>query len=135
MATSLLLLSMLVMTMDGHGTSDFFKDKDKCATEWSDLGLCLPFVGGDTKSPTVDCCSRLKLDVEKAKKCFCAFVEYRENPNLGLTINATLALSLPDACHRPMNVSECPDLLYLDPYSEDAKVFEDATALASPTTP
>ncbi|KAH1152480.1 hypothetical protein GYH30_048553, partial [Glycine max] len=86
---------------------------------------CVPYVGGEAKTPTIDCCSGLKMVLEKSKKCICILIKDRDDPNLGIKINATLAIQLPTACHAPANnITQCVDLLHLVPNSPDAKVFE-----------
>ncbi|XP_052186808.1 non-specific lipid transfer protein GPI-anchored 14-like [Diospyros lotus] len=112
----------------GSAHADLEKDRQECADQLLGLATCLPYVGGDAKTPTIDCCSGLKQVLHTGKKCLCILVKDRNDPNLGLKINATLALSLPAACHAPTNISECPGLLKLAPNSPDAKVFEDFTA-------
>lgn len=87
---------------------DLSKDRDECGEQLLGLATCLPYVGGDEKAPTLDCCSGIKGVLQKSKICLCILVKDRNDPNLGLKINATLALGLPLACHAPANISECP---------------------------
>ncbi|KAF8396021.1 hypothetical protein HHK36_017633 [Tetracentron sinense] len=115
---------ILVLMMVGFVSSDLAKDREECANQLVGLATCLPYVGGDAKAPTLDCCTGLKQVLDKNKKCLCILVKDRNDPSLGLKINATLALSLPTACHAPSNVSECPALLHLAPNSPDAQVFK-----------
>ncbi|KAL2954948.1 hypothetical protein AAZX31_18G000900 [Glycine max] len=61
--------------------------------------------------------------LEKSKKCICILIKDRDDPNLGIKINATLAIQLPTACHAPAN-NITLYLLHLVPNSPDAKVFE-----------
>ncbi|CDP17362.1 unnamed protein product [Coffea canephora] len=119
------MLVLLLMFFSTFCNADLNKDREKCANQLVGLEGCLPYVGGDAKSPTIDCCSGLKGVLQHSRECLCILVKDRNDPNLGLKINATLALSLPDKCHAPANVSECPALLHLAPNSPDAKVFED----------
>ncbi|KAK9273419.1 hypothetical protein L1049_018229 [Liquidambar formosana] len=116
---------ILVLMLVGFGSSDIAQDKTECADQLVGLATCLPYVGGDSKAPTLDCCTGLKQVLNKSKKCLCILVKDRNDPSLGLKINATLALNLPTACHAPANISECPSLLHLAPNSPDAKVFEE----------
>ncbi|KAH6784955.1 hypothetical protein C2S52_009914 [Perilla frutescens var. hirtella] len=101
------------------------KDKEKCANDLVGLATCLPYVSGESKAPPIDCCTGLKQVLQKSPECVCLLVKDRNDPSLGLKINATLALSLPSQCHSPANISDCPALLHLAPNSPDAKVFED----------
>jgi len=84
------------------------KDSEECAEQLVGLATCLPYVGGDAKAPTPDCCNGLKQVLKDNKKCLCVIIKDRNDPELGLKINATLALSLPSVCHAPANVSQCP---------------------------
>ncbi|WVZ05198.1 hypothetical protein V8G54_018544 [Vigna mungo] len=145
--SSFILLLLLV----GFGNSDLGKDREECADKLIGLASCVPYVGGEAKTPTIDCCSGLKAVLDKSKKCICILIKDRDDPNLGIKINATLAIQLPSACNAPANISHCvgtysyhftlfsqyfhfhsisyiisyfSDLLHLAPNSPDAKVFE-----------
>ncbi|XP_014521708.1 protein YLS3 isoform X1 [Vigna radiata var. radiata] len=118
--SSFILLLLLV----GFGNSDLGKDREECADKLIGLASCVPYVGGEAKTPTIDCCSGLKAVLDKSKKCICILIKDRDDPNLGIKINATLAIQLPSACNAPANISHCVDLLHLAPNSPDAKVFE-----------
>ncbi|XP_019163933.1 PREDICTED: protein YLS3-like [Ipomoea nil] len=122
-----------MVTLCGVVRSDMAKDRAECADQLVGLAPCLPYVSGDAKLPTPDCCTGIKGVVEKSKKCLCILVKDRDDPSLGFKINATLALSLPDKCHAPANISQCPDLLHLAHNSPDAKIFEDFNKTAPVT--
>ncbi|KAK9056064.1 hypothetical protein SSX86_027151 [Deinandra increscens subsp. villosa] len=114
----------LVLVCDhvaSSGAND--KDKEECTEQLVGLATCLPYVGGNAKSPTPDCCSGLKQVLNTNKKCLCVVINDRNDPDLGLTINVTLALGLPSVCHAPANVTKCPELLHLAPNSTEAQVF------------
>nr|DAD30094.1 TPA_asm: hypothetical protein HUJ06_031562 [Nelumbo nucifera] len=119
-----LQLSFVLVFMVGSVRSDIAQDKNECENQLIGLSTCLPYVGGQAKAPTLDCCSGLKEVVDKSKKCLCILVKDRNDPDLGIKVNVTLALSLPTACHTSANVSDCPALLHLAPNSPDAQVFE-----------
>ncbi|KAJ8637898.1 hypothetical protein MRB53_012165 [Persea americana] len=118
------LSSILVFLMVGFARSDLASDRNECATQLAGLATCLPYVQGESKTPTPDCCSGLKQVVAKSRKCVCILVKDRDDPNLGFKINATLALKLPGDCSSPFNATECIDLLHLAPNSSDAQVFK-----------
>lgn len=85
------------------------KDKEECTEQLAGLATCLPYVGGEAKAPTPDCCSGLKQVLKNNKKCLCVIIKDRNDPDLGgLQINVTHALSLPTVCNAPANVSKCP---------------------------
>lgn len=105
---SLALPYILVLTLVfGFGSSNVNQDRSECADQLVGLATCLPYVGGDAKTPTIDCCTGLKQVVDKSKKCLCVLIKDRNDPNLGLKVNATLALELPSACKVPLNVTKC----------------------------
>ena len=102
------LLDLLVMMLLMSASADFAKDRQECADQLVGLATCLPYVQGEGKAPTLDCCTGLKQVLQKSKKCLCVLIKDRDDPNLGFKINTTLALSLPTACNTPANMSECP---------------------------
>ncbi|KAL0429338.1 UNVERIFIED_CONTAM: protein YLS3 [Sesamum radiatum] len=104
-------------------TSDTSKDREECAESLVGLATCLPYVGGTAKAPTPDCCTALKHLLNTKKKCLCVIIKDRNDPDLGLNINVTLALGLPQVCNAPANISQCPALLNLPPDSPDAQIF------------
>lgn len=118
-----LITLALVSLMFECAISDDAKDKQECTNALVGLATCLPYVGGNAKFPTPDCCSGLKEVLKTNKKCLCLVIKDRNDPDLGLSINVTLALGLPSVCNAPANISECPALLHLDPNSPDAQVF------------
>ncbi|KAJ4824738.1 hypothetical protein Tsubulata_014997 [Turnera subulata] len=117
------ILVTLVLLLPGFAVADFQQDRAECADQLVGLATCLPYVGGESKAPTLDCCSGLKQVLDKSMKCLCILIKDRNDPNLGLKINVTLAATLPSSCHSPVNVSDCTGLLHLPPNSPDAKVF------------
>lgn len=116
---------LLVLLVSVMARCDVEKDKEKCANDLAGVATCLPYVTGEAKSPPIDCCTSLKQVLHKSPLCICLLVKDRNDPSLGLNINATLALSLPSHCHSPANITHCPALLHLPPNSPDAKVFQD----------
>ncbi|GMN64129.1 hypothetical protein TIFTF001_033208 [Ficus carica] len=119
--------------------ADPAKDREECQEQLVGLATCLPYVGGQAKAPTPDCCNGLKQVLKNNKKCLCVIIRDRNDPNLGLQINVTLALNLPSVCNAPANVSKCPELLNMDPNSKEAQVFyqleQNSTQAASVPAP
>ncbi|PON39055.1 Bifunctional inhibitor/plant lipid transfer protein/seed storage helical domain containing protein [Trema orientale] len=103
--------------------ADPAKDIADCTDQLVGLATCIPDVSGQARAPTPDCCSGLKQVLKDNKKCLCVVIKDRNDPNLDLQINVTLALSLPSVCNAPANVSKCPELLHMDPHSPEAQVF------------
>ncbi|XP_039067631.1 non-specific lipid transfer protein GPI-anchored 6-like isoform X2 [Hibiscus syriacus] len=115
---------ILLPIMFGLSTSDINQDKTECGDQLVGLAPCLPYVGGEAGTPTIDCCSGLKQVLDKSRKCLCVLIKDRDDPQLGLNINVSLALTLPSACRAPVNMSNCISLLHLKPNSQEAKLFE-----------
>lgn len=103
-----LLLLTVSPLLFGFAGGDDEKDKQECTNSLVGLATCLPYVGGNTKSPTPDCCSGLKQVLKNDKKCLCLIIKDRNDPQIGININVTLALGLPTACQAPANISQCP---------------------------
>ncbi|WVZ14954.1 hypothetical protein V8G54_012520 [Vigna mungo] len=72
------------------------------------IATCLPYLGGEAKAPTADCCSGLTEALKSNKKCICVILKDRDDPDLGLKINITIAAGLPSLCRAPDNISQCP---------------------------
>ncbi|KAL9233609.1 hypothetical protein vseg_008581 [Gypsophila vaccaria] len=131
-AGSIAVLLLMVVSM---GSCDIAKDKEECANQLVGLATCLPYVSGEAKTPTMDCCTGLNQVLKNNEKCVCILVRDRNDPSLGLKINATLALGLPSKCKSPNHdISECPALLHLAPNSPESKVFTDFDKAAAPGT-
>ncbi|XWS73436.1 hypothetical protein CRYUN_Cryun02cG0128600 [Craigia yunnanensis] len=120
---TLTLSFILLLMLLGFASSDINQDKAECANQLVGLAPCLPYVGGQAKTPTIDCCSGLKQVLDKSRKCLCVLIKDRDDPSLGLKINATLAATLPSTCRAPVNMTECISLLHLAPNSQEAKLF------------
>lgn len=106
----LVVLMPVLLIISNTAMADKAKDKEECTNQLVGLATCLPYVGGNAKAPTPDCCSGLKQVLKDDKKCLCVIISDRNDPELGLNINVTLALGLPSVCHTPANVSQCPGL-------------------------
>ncbi|KAJ1298632.1 hypothetical protein BS78_01G468900 [Paspalum vaginatum] len=115
------LLALVVAATAG---GDMSADKTECADQLVGLAPCLQYVQGQARSPPPDCCGGLRQVLGKSPKCLCVLVKDKDDPNLGIKINATLALALPSACGATRaNASHCAQLLHIPPGSKDAAVF------------
>ncbi|CAI0440627.1 unnamed protein product [Linum tenue] len=119
----LLLLFAAAALLAGTAESDLEQEKTECAPKLVGLAPCLPYVGGESKAPTLDCCSGLKQVLDKSRKCLCLLIKDRDE-DLGVKINISLAANLPGSCKSPVNVSDCVSLLQLKPNSTEAKKFD-----------
>ena len=107
-STLSLVLLLLSLMAPSFGAADPAKDREECSAQLVGLATCLPYVGGQAKAPTPACCTGLKQVLDNKKKCLCVIIRDRNDPDLSLQINVTLALGLPSACNAPANVSKCP---------------------------
>ncbi|KAI3860967.1 hypothetical protein MKW92_001183 [Papaver armeniacum] len=119
----------------GFVKSDVDKDREECATQLVAVAKCLPYVGGTAKAPTPDCCTGVKQVLTSSLKCLCVLIKDRNDPSLGLKINATLALGLPAFCKTKAKISECPALLHLPPNSPDENTPKSGSSNAGGSSP
>ncbi|KAF9596235.1 hypothetical protein IFM89_008398 [Coptis chinensis] len=118
------MMLMLVFMMVDYARCDDQKQREECSQQLIGLATCLDYVGGQAKAPTPDCCKGMNTVLAKSKKCLCLLVKNRNDPSLGLKVNATLALNLPSICKSDVSIADCPALLGLAPNSTDAQVFK-----------
>ncbi|KAL6845709.1 hypothetical protein ACP4OV_024532 [Aristida adscensionis] len=118
-------VAMAAAAVAGVG-GDFAADRAECSDKLAALATCLTYVeeGATAAAPTPDCCAGLKTVLQTSRKCLCVLVKDKDNPNLGLKLNVTKALALPNVCNAAANISDCPRLLNLPPNSKDAQIFE-----------
>ncbi|XP_038878589.1 non-specific lipid transfer protein GPI-anchored 6-like [Benincasa hispida] len=137
MASNLAAFSLFcnfLLLLASFAASNIDQDRTECSDQLTGLAPCLPYVSGDAKTPTIDCCSGLKQVVQKSKKCLCVLIKDKDDPNLGLKINGSLALALPNDCHAPANITECISLLHLSPNSTEAKIFKESNPTSGPSS-
>ncbi|KAG8073607.1 hypothetical protein GUJ93_ZPchr0006g45855 [Zizania palustris] len=128
------VLAAMVVAVVVRG--DVSADRTECADHLMALAPCLQYVQGQAPAPAPDCCGGLRQVLGKSPKCLCVLVKDKDDPNLGIKINATLALALPSACGAThANVSHCPQLLHIPPNSKDAAIFSPASDKGSPAAP
>ena len=56
------------------------EDTKQCQDQLIGLSPCQKFVSGDSKSPSPSCCSELRKDYNKTKRCLCVIVKDRNEP-------------------------------------------------------
>ncbi|ONK74900.1 uncharacterized protein A4U43_C03F11270 [Asparagus officinalis] len=119
-----LLVLVALLALVTHASSDLKADRAECSKKLVGVAMCLPFVRGEAKSPTQDCCTGYKQVTAKSIKCLCVLIKDRDDPELGLRINVTIAITLPASCDAPTNLSSCTGILKLSPDSKYAKEFQ-----------
>ncbi|KAG2384793.1 Protein YLS3 Protein YELLOW-LEAF-SPECIFIC GENE 3 Xylogen-like protein [Vigna angularis] len=119
----LVLAMILVLVM--HAMGDSAQEIQKCVETLSGVATCLPYLGGEAKAPTADCCSGIRQAMKSNKKCICVILKDRDDPDLGFKINITITVGLFSLCKAPDNLSQCSALLHLDPNSPEAQAFNE----------
>ena len=69
-----------------------------CTNVLISLAPCLNYVTGKASTPTSSCCSQLSSVVQRQPQCLCLALT-GGGASLGISINQTLALALPNACN------------------------------------
>ncbi|CAD5321710.1 unnamed protein product [Arabidopsis thaliana] len=69
-----------------------------CVSTLTTLSPCLSYITGNSTTPSQPCCSRLDSVIKSSPQCICSAVN-SPIPNIGLNINRTQALQLPNACN------------------------------------
>ncbi|CAN8288004.1 unnamed protein product [Cochlearia groenlandica] len=125
-STIMMMMMMIITSMLlGFVYSDLDKDRDECTSQLIALSPCLPYVGGNAKAPTKDCCGGFGQVITKSEKCVCILIKDKDDPNLGLKVDPSLAAHIPTACHiTAPNITNCISLLHISPNSTLAKEFE-----------
>ncbi|XP_028762155.1 non-specific lipid-transfer protein-like protein At2g13820 [Neltuma alba] len=78
-----------------------------CTSALTSMSPCLNYITGSSSTPSSTCCSQLSSVVQSSPQCLCSVLN-GGGSSLGLTINQTLALSLPGACKvQTPPVSQC----------------------------
>ncbi|KAI3511550.1 hypothetical protein L1887_18705 [Cichorium endivia] len=69
-----------------------------CTSVLISLSPCLNYISGNTSTPSSGCCSQLASVVQSQPQCLCQVLN-GGGSSLGLSINQTQALALPNACN------------------------------------
>lgn len=103
---SIALVLMVMVWGGAHAQSS------TCTNTLMGLASCLNYVTGNSSTPSPSCCSQLSTVVQSQPRCLCSLLN-GNGPNIGVTINQTLAISLPGACKvqtPPLNL--CNGMIY-----------------------
>ncbi|KAD3068616.1 hypothetical protein R6Q59_017362 [Mikania micrantha] len=86
------VLVLMIMVWGGA-----WAQSSTCTSSLMGLSPCLNFVTGNSSTPSPTCCSQLATVVQTQPRCLCSLLN-GNIPNIGITINQTLAVTLPGAC-------------------------------------
>ncbi|CAA2950559.1 non-specific lipid-transfer At2g13820 [Olea europaea subsp. europaea] len=85
------------------------KAQSGCTRALVGLSPCLNYVSGNSSTPSSSCCSQLSSVVQSQPQCLCSLLNGGAS-SLGITINQTLALALPNVCNvQTPPLSRCND--------------------------
>ncbi|EPS60733.1 hypothetical protein M569_14069, partial [Genlisea aurea] len=116
---------IIILFLVGFGQCDINEDRAKCGDQLMAVATCLPYVSDEAPKPTPDCCVGFKQVLDTSPACFCLLIKDRNDPSLGLQINVTRSLTLPQVCKvtTKASISDCPAALHLAPNSTEAQIF------------
>ncbi|NP_001238368.1 Non-specific lipid transfer protein GPI-anchored 5-like precursor [Glycine max] len=99
---ALCLVAVIVATMWSQNAA-----QSGCTNTLTSLSPCLNYIMGSSPTPSASCCSQLSSIVQSSPQCLCSVLN-GGGSTFGITINQTLALSLPGACEvQTPPVSQC----------------------------
>ncbi|KAH6793915.1 hypothetical protein C2S52_004392 [Perilla frutescens var. hirtella] len=131
-----LLLGMVAMLWNGGEAQS--SSSSGCTVALMSLSPCINYVTGNSSSPSQSCCSSLSSVVGSQPQCLCSLIKGGGASNLGIDVNQTLALALPQACSvQTPPLSRC-DAGVSGPTSAPAPAAgspADETPDEAPTTP
>nr|XP_043612189.1 non-specific lipid transfer protein GPI-anchored 5-like [Erigeron canadensis] len=102
MASKMVLVMVLIVSICGGAMA-----QSGCTSALLGMSSCLNYITGNTTTPSSSCCSQLGSVVQSQPQCLCQVLN-GNGINLGISINRTLAISLPGACNvQTPPVSQC----------------------------
>lgn len=133
-ATVLLLLAALVLAAGpGGARAQSASPSSQCTSALVSLSPCLSYISGNVSAAPPSCCAQLGKVVQSDPQCLCVALS-ADPASLGLTVNRTRALGLPDACKvTTPDVSNCKGGAAGAPVTTPAG--QTAPATGSKTTP
>ncbi|XP_031254953.1 non-specific lipid-transfer protein-like protein At2g13820 [Pistacia vera] len=83
------------------------QSNSNCNDVLTSMAPCLNFLTGNSSTPSNSCCSQLGAVAKSSPDCLCAALN-GSVPSMGININRTIALSLPDACQvQTSSIDQC----------------------------
>ncbi|CAN6181420.1 unnamed protein product [Urochloa humidicola] len=104
LAAGALIVSILLL---GGASAQSPSPSSKCTTVLVSLSPCLNYISGNESTAPATCCSQLGKVVQSDPQCLCVALN-ADPASLGLSVNRTRALGLPDACKvKTPDVTNC----------------------------
>ncbi|KAL6647928.1 hypothetical protein ACP70R_015365 [Stipagrostis hirtigluma subsp. patula] len=94
-----LAAAMMVVAImaDGAAAQSSSSPSSQCTSVLVSLSPCLSYISGNVSTAPASCCSQLGKVVQSDPQCLCVALN-ADTASLGLNINRTRALGLPDEC-------------------------------------
>lgn len=106
-ATVLLLAALVLAAGPGGARAQSASPSSQCTSALASLSPCLSYISGNVSAAPPSCCAQLGKVVQSDPQCLCVALS-ADPASLGLTVNRTRALGLPDACKvTTPDVSNC----------------------------
>ncbi|NP_001335320.1 Non-specific lipid-transfer protein-like protein At5g64080 precursor [Zea mays] len=106
-ATVLLLAALVLAAGPGGARAQSASPSSQCTSALVSLSPCLSYISGNVSAAPPSCCAQLGKVVQSDPQCLCVALS-ADPASLGLTVNRTRALGLPDACKvTTPDVSSC----------------------------
>lgn len=81
--------------------------QSSCTNVLISLSPCLDYITGNSSTPSSQCCTQLASVVGSSPQCLCEVLN-GGGSSLGIDINQTQALALPNACNvKTPSISSC----------------------------
>ncbi|KAL6880634.1 hypothetical protein ACP4OV_012199 [Aristida adscensionis] len=87
----------VVMLLAGGAAAQSPSPSSQCTSALVSLSPCLNYISGNESTAPASCCTQLGKVVQSNPQCLCVALN-ADPASLGLSINRTRALGLPDAC-------------------------------------
>ncbi|XP_066392920.1 non-specific lipid transfer protein GPI-anchored 5-like [Miscanthus floridulus] len=98
---------LAVLLAGGASAQSSPSPSSQCTTVLVSLSPCLNYISGNESTAPATCCAQLGKVVQSDPQCLCVALS-ADPASLGLTVNRTRALGLPDVCKvKTPDVSNC----------------------------
>ncbi|TKW30690.1 hypothetical protein SEVIR_2G054700v4 [Setaria viridis] len=106
-AATLAAAGMMMVALLLAGGASAQSPSSQCTSVLVSLSPCLNYISGNESTAPASCCAQLGKVVQSDPQCLCVALS-ADPASLGLSVNRTRALGLPDACKvKTPDVSNC----------------------------
>lgn len=98
MAATMRMETALILIVAATFCAGSVAQSNDCNNVLISMSPCLDYITGNSSTPASSCCSQLANVVKSQPQCLCAVVSGSGSSQLGININQTQAMALPNAC-------------------------------------